>query len=194
LVVLYFFLARRSVQGDRCCFQHVFNYGSIYSCPPTGDWPIGSIVLGPDTFNVKHVPADENVVGSVLASIETKAATGQYVLMPCVGDSNVSPLWCVTGTDDDRVANMVWQKMVVQHLSGVDYVGDAVRLAKSRKETQEMDLTREAVIHIPVMVNSKALKDGQELIVFKENKPVKSKERRPISATDVTKRAKQRMQ
>jgi hypothetical protein len=133
-------------------------------------------------------------VGSVLAIIETKAATGQYVLMPCVGDSNVSPLWCVTGTDDDRVANMVWQKMVVQHLSGVDYVGDAVRLAKSRKETQEMDLTREAVIHIPVMVNSKALKDGQELIVFKENKPVKSKERRPISATDVTKRAKQRMQ
>jgi hypothetical protein len=150
--------------------------------------------LGPDTFNVKHVPADENVVGSVLASIETAAATGQYVLLPCVSDGNVSPLWCVAGTEDDRAANMVWQKMVVQHLSGVDYIGQAVRLANSAKNKQQADLTREAVIHIPVMVNSKPVKSGQELNVFKAKKTVKSKERQPISATDVTKRAKQRMQ
>jgi hypothetical protein len=166
----------------------------IYSCPPTGDCPIGSIVLGPDTLNVKHVPVGESVVGSVLASIQTAAATGQYVLMPCVSDSNVSPLWCVAGTDDDREANMVWQKMAVQHLSGVDYVGAGVSLARSLIRTTERDLTRDAQINIPVLVNSKALTSGEELLVFKDKPQREKQPRKPISATDVTKRAKQRMQ
>ncbi len=133
-------------------------------------------------------------MGSVLASIDTAAATGQYVLLPCVSDSNVSPLWCVSGTDDDREANMVWQKMVVQHLSGVDFIGPAGSCGLKKIKTQQRDVTREALVHVPVLVNSKALKSGQELFVFKE-KPTKEKQaRKPISATDVTRRAKQRMQ
>ena len=133
-------------------------------------------------------------MGCVVAHFTTKAATGQYVLQQCVGDTNVSPLWCVHPTDDDREANMVWQKMVVQHLSGVDYVGTEVPLAKSKLETQEADVVREATVHIPILINSKPLTRGQELIVFKEKPPREKHARKPISATDVTKRAKQRMQ
>ena len=100
-------------------------------------------------------------MGCVVAHFTTKAATGQYVLQQCVGDTNVSPLWCVHTTDDDREANMVWQKMVVQHLSGVDYVGTEVPLAKSKLETQEADVVREATVHIPILINSKPLTRGQ---------------------------------
>ena len=170
-----------------------FASSGIYSGAPTGECPIGSVVLGPDTFNVKHVPDGESVVGSVLATITTAAATGQYVLMPCVSDTNVSPLWCVSGTDDDREANMVWQKMVVQHLSGVDYVGPTGSLAQSAAETQERDKVREAAVHIPVLVNSRALESGQELFVCKAKTAKEKQARKPISATDVAKRAKHRM-
>jgi hypothetical protein len=150
--------------------------------------------LGPDTFNVKHVPEGESVAGSVVATFATAVATGQFVLMPCMSDSNVSPLWCVSGTDDDREANMVWEKMVVQHLSGVDYISAEVPLAKVRSLSEGVDLTRDARINIPVLVNSKAIQSGQELIVFKEKQQKEKQARKPISATDVTKRAKQRMQ
>jgi hypothetical protein len=152
-----------------------------------GDWAKGTVLLGPDTINVKVVPADEDVRGCVTATFASIAASGLYVLAPCTSETSMSPLWCVSSTEDDRIANMVWQTIAVQHVSGSDFVGG---FGPAPKAGRKKDTAVETNVRIPFLINSKALKSGDELIfhkakIFTPKRPIKA-----ISVTEIVKAKK----
>jgi hypothetical protein len=170
-----------------------FTFGALALIISRGAWPKGSVVLGPDTMQVKHIPVGEEPGNLPLATITPPAASGQYALAPCVGEDNLSPLWCVSTTDDDRKANMVWQSVEVQHVTGSDFIGfckpTPVRQPSGRVVK---DTAMEMKVSIPVLVNSKTLKDGEELVYFKDKVEKTKRALKPISATSVCKPKKAR--
>jgi hypothetical protein len=151
------------------------------------------VVLGPDTMNVKHILVGEDPGNAPLATISPLAASGQYALAPCVSDDNLSPLWCVATTDDDRKANMVWQSVEVQHVTGSDFVG-LCKPTTLRTPTGKplKDTAMEMKVSIPILINSRTLEDGEELIYFREKVENKKRDLKPISATSVSKSKKAR--
>jgi hypothetical protein len=90
------------------------------------DCDVGSIVLGPDSTNVKASPRGDAVFepGAALEVTFTPVdASTRFYLAPCTAADNVSPLWCVGTTDDQTKANLVWGKCLVQSLTAADFLG-----------------------------------------------------------------------
>jgi hypothetical protein len=90
------------------------------------DCDVGSIVLGPDSMNVKAVSRDDigfEPGSSVEVTFTPVDANTRFFLAPCTAADNVSPLWCVGSTEDESKANLVWGKCLVQSLTAADFIG-----------------------------------------------------------------------
>jgi hypothetical protein len=90
------------------------------------DCDVGTIVLGPDSTNVKAVPRNDlgfEPGSSIEATFTPVDATTRFFLAPCTAADNISPLWCVGTTEDESKANLVWGKCLVQSLTAADFIG-----------------------------------------------------------------------
>jgi hypothetical protein len=103
------------------------------------------------------------------------------------------PAWCVTTTDDDRKANMVWHSVEVQHVTGSDFVG-TFKPTPLRTPSGRLleDTATEMKVSIPILVNAKPLKDGEELVYLKEKVEKAKRALKPICATSVSRAKKAR--
>ncbi len=89
------------------------------------DCDVGSIVLGPDSTDVKAVPRDDGgfePCSSLEVTFTPVDANTRFFLAPCTAADNVSPLWCVGSTEDESKANLVWGKCLVQSLTAADFI------------------------------------------------------------------------
>jgi hypothetical protein len=164
----------------------------------------GTLVLGPDTNNVKSVLRGEVVQsdGALEAVLVPEDNKYQHFLHQPSGGDVCSPAWLVSSTEDKTKANVVWNKIIVSSLVGYDFTGKPrpeVCLVKTRRKVVKSadkgspeDQNTEQSVCLPVMINSKPLNVGDELLLFRPAK----QDKRPLRAvaaitvSDLAKKAK----
>ena len=119
---------------------------------------VGALVLVPMTMNVTSKMPDEKLKANSVGVHIDDFETCNFALMPQqmnVDDTkqpfNV-PFWAVQATEDPDMANMKWVTRSV----------DIVCTPKAKGDNNKM------TIHYVTLANSKAVKDGDELMVMSE--------------------------
>ena len=109
-------------------------------------YTVGKLVLVPETTKVIF---DDRASNAMKGSI---AGSAMFQLLPNFSETFAVPAWIVKSTDDPDVANM---KIATRKVA-VSTAGDAIEVSFPKH------------VNIPVMTNSKKLKAGDELFVFRE--------------------------
>jgi hypothetical protein len=109
-------------------------------------YTVGKLVLVPETTKVIF---DDRASNAMKGSI---AGSAIFQLLPNFSETFAVPAWIVKSTDDPDVANM---KIATRKVA-VSTAGDAIEVSFPKH------------VNIPVMTNSKKLKAGDELFVFRE--------------------------
>lgn len=170
------------------------------------DLPAGSLILVPETSNVYgwREGAPKPAEGAVAVELEPAPAEWNFFLTPATSTEAMSPYWSIASTTDDASINMVPAKFLMTLMWAHDYVGE-VKLAheaaeqkplrrKSKKSTAEDDDTdgdmEEAFVILPVLVNSKSIAKGAELVMFRAPAPKKAREASAITMSQLLKRSR----
>ena len=127
---------------------------------------------------------------------EDKAAPSlQYFLMPCAGQECMAPFWLVGSTTDEKKANLGWGEYRVQQLVGADAVGSlkplAMKRSMRRKSGERPNVEDETVqkwVDIPVLVSTKRIAAGEELVVYRSAQAKREKAPAPITMAMLAKR------
>ena len=130
------------------------------------------------------------------AETEAEAASSlEYFLMPCAGQECMAPFWLVGSTTDEKKANLGWGRYRVQHLVGADAVGPlrptAAKRGGRRKSGDRPTVEDETVqqwVDIPVLLNTKRIAVGEDLVVYRAAQPKKEKAATPIPMAMLAKR------
>ena len=168
------------------------------------DLPVGSVILVPETSNIyaARAGAPEPALGAVPVELQPGPTEWTFYLQPAAGTEAMSPYWYVASTADERACNMVPAKYLMTLMWAHDYVGD-VPLAheaavqtplrrKSKKNTPgggDTDM-EEAFVILPVLVNSRPIPKGSELVMFRAAAPKKVREAGAITVSQLLKRAR----
>jgi hypothetical protein len=164
------------------------------------DFASNTIVLGPDTMNLKVISGTQDVASdAVELKLKPEDQLRRFLLYPAVAAESVSPLWCIASTADEDRANVSWTKVSVSALFGIDFVGKprpAICLAKGRKKAKAPEVANpedEAIsktVIIPVLMNHKAVSQGDELLIYKAVTAKRPRETHAITISELAKRAK----
>jgi len=170
----------------------------------------GQILLLPETLDIRVELPDGpkfaklgatvtgfNAEGLIEVSLEPPPK-GRFYLGPAVALDKMGPLWFVRTTADRAEANLEWGAFEVQSLSGVDFIEGAsgtkpavvvTNRLKSKKglETAERGVA-DRLVRIPVLMNPKKLKAGEELLAFRPTAPKRDKEMAAITYASLAKR------
>jgi hypothetical protein len=173
-----------------------------------GPLPIGFLVLAPVTQGLKAIARKDiddhradPPAGAVEVTFQPPDAETTYWLTSATASDNVSPLFCVATTTDPEEANMEWRKYVVQQVAGLDFVGrpapagppaKRLRLGTKTEAKEGEEEADNTYVSIPVLINTKALDEGEELRFYKASVEKKEKGPTKISITDLSKRAARR--
>jgi hypothetical protein len=166
------------------------------------DFDKGALVLLPESANVKIAeqpglrgvpPCGFDAQGAVhvcLEKTDTKDA-GHLVLpgynvtlAPATSDKALAPLWFVTTTPHADKANMTWEWFTIQELIGADHEGSGLlalppakrKRAHAKVSPELHDGVLQYNVKFPCLINAVALKEGDELICYKEAPIAKTKQ------------------
>ena len=162
----------------------------------------GDLVLAPDTTKVKAVKKTDDMPDLPEAVLRPNDTDYRFFLASSSDEQDLSPLWCISTTEQEDEANMVWQKVLVTTNCGVDFVG-LVKVppapcpgakAKSRVRgggsPQDFTEATSQVVMLPILVNKVRLRVGQQLLVFKKAATKRAREAREITIAQLAKKPK----
>jgi hypothetical protein len=161
---------------------------------------ISALVLGPDTNTVKdlRVGKDEMPEKGLEAVLKPANPRWRFFLEAPKGSDLCSPAYLVSTTADSKKANVVWSTLSVASLVAFDFVGkprpkicDKGPRGKDVDEFSPEAVNKNLVVHLPVLINTKALQQGQELLLLCE-RPQKraAKAVAAITNLDIAKKAR----
>ena len=134
----------------------------------------GQLILVPDTAKILALKPGDGVSqgrdNNLSVSIEPQPKFQTRVdlfLAPSVSNDVVCPAWFVEKTKDKALANMVWKP----NTTNVVCVTTLPETAKApAKHALKQDLASDVKVAIPILINVKALKAGERLLVFEDKK------------------------
>ena len=142
--------------------------------------PVGGLVLFPDSVNVKVAfdLSSLDASAAVRVTVEPNPLPDQYYFLAAATATDLmSPLWCAQTTTEEGDANMTWSKYEVQSVTGFDYIGrpnpaklQGKSVIKGKSSLPAGDVEQQGIstiVSIPVLINRRALKKGESLLVFK---------------------------
>jgi hypothetical protein len=161
---------------------------------------ISALVLGPDTNIVKDlkIGKDDMPENGLEAVFKPANAKFKFFLEAPKGSELCSPAYFVATTEDSKKANVVWSTVSVASLVAFDFVGKQRPKVCSKgprgKDADELSpesVNTNLVVHLPVLINIKALQQGQELLLLCQ-RPQKraAKAVAAITNLDIAKKAK----
>jgi len=119
----------------------------------------GKVVLVPETTRINAGPkGSEAPVGGYLCKIKDTTQKA-YCLVPLFSKTFAVPIWCIKTTGDETEANMEvqYKKVSVSNIASKSTSSDSTEF------------------QLPVLVNTVALEEGQELIVYRPASSGKAK-------------------
>jgi hypothetical protein len=172
----------------------------------TKDVPAHSLILGLDSHFIREVAegSDIDQPEAFEVTLQPPCPKFRFFIAPPKGEKVCSPAFLVATTEDHKKANMMWIKLSVSSLIAFDFVGSprpsAAEKAKAKAKAKAAaapalaapspeDDQQQVAVHVPVLINTKALKAGSELLLHAKA-PVKraAKAAAPITTLDVVKR------
>jgi hypothetical protein len=145
----------------------------------TADCRKGEIVFAPDAVHVKPTHPTEFAQASgqhrVKAGFVPEDPDIVYELAPLCTEEIIGALWAVAPVDEECEANMTWASCLVTVVTAFDFPG--------RLQDGAFDCPR--CIKIPVMINHQAVKQGDELRVYKQREEKASRPAAPILISQV---------
>jgi hypothetical protein len=126
----------------------------------------------------------------------------RFFLSPASDEQDLSPLWCISTTEQENEATMVWQNVLFTTNCGVDFAGlvkvtttpcpGAKAKSSCRGGANPHDFTEATsqVVMLPILVNKVRLRVGQQLLVFKKAATKRAREAREITIAQLTKKPK----
>jgi hypothetical protein len=159
---------------------------------------ISALVLGPDTNIVKDlkIGKDEMPTKGLEAVLKPANPKFRFFLEAPKGSELCSPAYLVATTEDSKKANVVWSTLSVASLVAFDFVGKQRPKSCGKRGEDADELSPEAVnkdivVHLPVLINTKALQQGQKLLLLCERPPKRAaKAVAAITNLDIAKKAK----
>ena len=164
--------------------------------------PVGGLVLSPDSVNVKVTSdlSSFDASAAVRVTVEPNPLPDQYdFLAAATATDMMSPLWCVQTTTEEGDANMTWSKYEVQSVTGFDYIGrpnpaklQGKSVIKGKSSLPAGDVEQQGIstiVSIPLLINRRALKKGESLLVFKAPPAKRPREVEPITVAKLAKKA-----
>ena len=145
---------------------------------------IGALVLGPDTNTVKDlkIGKDDMPAKGLEAVLKPENPRFKFFLEAPKGSDLCSPAYLVATTEDSKKANVVWSTLSVASLVAFDFVGkvrpkicgtkDGGPRGKGKDKGKAIDepspeaVNKNIVVHLPVLINTKALQQGNELLLL----------------------------
>ncbi len=135
------------------------------------------MVLGPDTITVKDlkVGKDEMPETGLEAVLKPANPRWRFFLEAPKGSDLCSPAYLVSTTSDSKKANVVWSTLSVASLVAFDFVGkQRPKICGKGPRGADVDqaspeaVNKNLVVHLPVLINTKAIQQGQELLLLCE--------------------------
>jgi hypothetical protein len=161
----------------------------------------GVLVLVPETISVKTTSRAEHDprVDAHEVRFVPPHATTIFTLQPQTSDTNMSPFWCVATTEDEEAANMVVAKVSITSMFAVDFLPPkrpklcqqkTRQNGKAPEKASPEDSAETVSTTFPILMNSKDLTKGEELLLFKPRGEKRLAPVKEISIADLAKRAK----
>ena len=159
----------------------------------------GALVLSPESLTVKTVAAGQAVDGAGL-QVEVSPAIPDHTfwITGTATAENVSAFWVVATTAEESKANMALAKYTVSSLVGMDYFGEvplvpkqAARVGRKAPAKKPDDEASAMTIHIPILVNTKALAVGDELLWYKQATVKRERAPEPITVSKLARKSGQ---
>ncbi len=148
------------------------------------------LVLAPDTTKVKAVKKIDGMPELPEAVLKPNDTDYRFFLASSSDEQDLSPLWCISTTEQEGEATMVWQNVWVTTSCGVGLVG-LVKVtptpcpgAKAKSSVRggaiPHDFTEATsqVVMLPILVNKVRLRFDQQLLVFKKAAVKRAREAR----------------
>ena len=163
---------------------------------------IAAMVLGPDTNSVKDlkIGKDEMPVNGLEAVFKPENRNFKFFLEAPKGSDVCSPAYHVATTEDSKKANVVWITLSVSHLVAFDFIGKPRPKICAKKEGSKGNASEDPspehvhenlVVHLPVLINTKPLQLGQELLLLADRPQKRTvKAVTAITNLDIAKKAK----
>jgi hypothetical protein len=163
------------------------------------------LILGLDSSFVRDVAEGSEIdqPEAFEVTLQPPSNKFRFFIGPPKGEKVCSPAFLVATTEDHKKANVMWIKLSVSFLIGFDFVGSPRPLAAEKAQAKAKakaaaaapaalspeDDQQQVAVHVPVLINTKALKAGSELLLHAKA-PVKRshKAAAPINTLDVVKR------
>jgi len=157
-----------------------------------------ALVLGPDTNSVKDlkIGKDEMPVNGLEAVFKPENPRFKFFLEPPKGSDVCSPAYHVATTEDPKKANVAWVTLSVSNLVAYDFLGKPRPKICVKKDSSKgqadvdpppEEVHENLVVHLPVLINTKPLQQGQELLLLGE-RPQRRTEPSPRSPTSTSPR------
>ena len=152
----------------------------------------GALVLVPNTMKIAAKDAQETVQdGEVVVEYDVNEASAElrgirFVLLPMTSQDRLCAAWAVRKVEEEALANVQWSTMRVSDVQIAQLPHEAKKA--SAESTGRPLGGAEHFIDVPVLVNTKALKAGVELRVFRQ-KSEKRKEPAPVTLAKLMKTA-----
>ena len=163
---------------------------------------IAALVLGPDTNSVKDlkIGKDEMPVNALEVVFKPDNPRFKFFLELPKGSDVCSPAYHIATTEDPKKANVAWVTLSVANVVAYDFIGKTrPKICLNRDSSKERgdvapspeEVHQHLVVHLPVMINTQPLQQGQELWLLGE-RPQKraAKAVSAITNLDIAKKAK----
>ena len=133
----------------------------------------GHLILVPETHKIIALAKSECIGRdhSLSVSFEEDIGTKDFTLFlaPQVSSEFVCPAWHVEKTADRALANMAWKPIT----TSVFTIVELPECAKASAKATGKDHASTHKLKVPTLVNTKALKAGDTLMVYQEMKTAK---------------------
>ena len=136
------------------------------------NYAIGKLALVPESSRIMAVPETSDPPGSGLLCKTDDFDLGKsFYVMPQFASNFASVAWAIRAVDEATEANM-----------RVQYKVSSVCVAQKPKSSSSKHNPDSSVtVELPVLVNHKAIKIGDELLVYRESMPKKPTSKRGLA-------------